>query len=80
MARPLRVNLPGGWYHVTSRGQRRQEIYYDRRDRVEFLRRLAETTRRFGIEVHAYVLMPNHYHLVVHTPKANLSVAMQWLN
>jgi len=80
MARPLRINIAGGWYHITSRGQRRGPIYHDNRDRVEFLERLAEMTKRYGVEVHAYVLMPNHYHLLVRTPKANASDAMQWLN
>ncbi len=80
MARPLRVNIPGGWYHVTSRGQRRERIYYDADDRREFLRRVEEMTKRFLIEVHAYVLMPNHYHLLIRSPNANTSEAMQWLN
>lgn len=80
MARPLRIHIAGGWYHVTSRGQRRERIYYDRGDRVEFLKRLEELTKRYGVEVYAYVLMPNHYHLLVRTPGANLSEAMQWLN
>lgn len=80
MARPLRIQIAGGWYHITSRGQRRQRIYCDRRDREEFLARLAEASRRYRVEVHAYVLMPNHYHLILRTPKANASAAMQWLN
>jgi REP element-mobilizing transposase RayT len=80
MARPLRINVAGGWYHITSRGQRRQPIYYDVRDRKQFLERLEEMTKRYGVEVHAYVLMSNHYHLLVRTPKANASDAMQWLN
>ena len=80
MARPLRVNIPGGWYHITARGQRRDNIYHDARDRREFLQRLAEMTERFLIEVHAYVLMPNHYHILIRSPKANTSWALQWLN
>lgn len=52
MARPLRINIAGGWYHVTARGQRRDRIYLDARDRVEFLRRVEETTKRFRVEVH----------------------------
>ena len=79
MARPLRINVVGGWYHVTSRGQRRERIYYDHRDRVEFLGRVGEMTKRYGVEVHAYVLMANHYHLLMRTPKGNASQAMQWL-
>jgi putative transposase len=80
MARPLRINVAGGWYHITSRGQNRQKIYDDARDRENFLVRLEEMTRRYNVEIHAYVLMPNHYHLIVRTPKANASEAMQWLN
>ncbi len=80
MTRPLRVNILGGWYHITARGQRRDNIYHDAHDRREFLQRLDEMTKRFLIEVHAYVLMPNHYHLLIRSPKANTSQALQWLN
>jgi REP element-mobilizing transposase RayT len=78
MARPLRINIAGGWYHITSRGQRRQPIFHDDKDRAEFLYRLEEATKRYGVQVHAYVLMSNHYHLLIRTPKANTSEAMQW--
>jgi putative transposase len=80
MARPLRIDVPGGWYHITARGQNRRPIFDDGRDHEEFLCRLEEMTKRFGVELHAYVLMPNHYHLLVRCPKANGSRAMQWLN
>ena len=80
MARPLRVNIEGGWYHITSRGQNRERIYYDARDRNRFLELLEEVSKRFGVEVHVYVLMANHYHLLIRTPKANASAAIQWLN
>ena len=80
MVRPLRINVAGGWYHITSRGQRRESIYHDARDRAEFLERVEEMTKRFLVEVHAYVLMPNHYHLLIRSPNANTSQAMQWLN
>ncbi len=80
MSRPLRINIAGGWYHITSRGQRRQPIFYDDRDRAEFLCRLEEATNRYAVQVHAYVLMSNHYHLLIRTPRANASEAMQWLN
>ena len=72
--------LAGGWYHVTSRGQRRRAIYLDQADRRHFLELLAELPDRHRVEVHAYVLMENHYHLLVRTPEANLSQAIQWLN
>lgn len=79
MARPLRVDVPGGWYHVTARGNERKAIFRDDEDRRRFLDRVAEATERFGVNVHAYVLMDNHYHLLMKTPQANLSAAMQWL-
>ncbi|HRZ13786.1 MAG TPA: transposase [Kiritimatiellia bacterium] len=78
MARPLRINMAGGWRHRPSRGQKREPIYD--RDRQEFLDRLEEMTKRYGVGAHAYVLRPNHYHLLIRTPKANASAAMQRLN
>lgn len=80
MARPLRVDVEGGWYHVTMRGQRRGEIVVENGDRKRWLELVSELPERYGVEIHAYVLMDNHYHLVVRTPEANLSRAMQWLN
>lgn len=80
MARPLRIERPGGRYHVTCRGNERKAIYRDDCDRAHFLELLGEQTERFGIRVHAYVLMENHFHLLIETPEANLSRAMQWLN
>lgn len=80
MARPLRLDLEGGWYHVTARGIERRAIYRDDRDRAHFLELIREAVGRFGLVVHAYVLMGNHYHLVAETPAANLSAAMQWVN
>jgi len=80
MARPLRIDLAQGWYHVTARGIERRAIYRDDRDREHFLELIEEAVGRFGIVIHAFVLMDNHYHLVVETPSANLSQAMQWVN
>ena len=80
MARPLRVDRPDGWYHVTARGLERRDLFNDQRDRLHFLELLAEMTQLFRVQVHAYVLMSNHYHLVVQIPEANLSRAIQWLN
>ena len=80
MARPLRIDLAGGWYHVTSRGNERRAIYRDDQDRRHFLELLAELPDRFRVRVHGYVLMDNHYHLQLETPEANLSRAVQWLN
>ena len=78
--RPLRVNVADGWYHVSSRGLNRAALFCDDRDRVQRLELLGELPERFGVVVHAYVLMTNHDHSLVQTPRANLSAAMQWLN
>jgi len=64
-------------YHVTARGNERKPIYREDCDRAHFLELLAEATERFGTRIHAYVLMDNHYDLLVETPEANLSRAMQ---
>jgi len=80
MARPLRIDVEGGWYHVMSRGIERRVIFLDDSFRLHFLDLLGEMSGRFGVEVHAYVLMGNHYHLILRTPDANASRAMQWLN
>ncbi|HEV2210908.1 MAG TPA: transposase [Verrucomicrobiae bacterium] len=79
MARALRLERPGGRYHVTARGNERKAIFRDDSDRFHFLELLAEQTERFGVRTHAFVLMPNHFHLLLETPEANLSRAMQWL-
>jgi putative transposase len=80
MARPLRIEFPGALYHVTSRGNERKAIFRSDRDRLAFLEFLGKATTRFGWSVTAYVLMTNHFHLVIQTPEANLSRGMQWLN
>lgn len=80
MGRPLRVNIEGGWYHAYARGLNRMDLYRDDRDRRHFLELLEEMGRLYLTRLHAFVLMSNHYHLVLQTPEANLSRAMQWLN
>jgi REP element-mobilizing transposase RayT len=80
MARPLRLEFPGAVYHVTSRGDRREAIYEDDNDRVAFLAILGEAADRFEAQVLAYCLMGNHYHLVLHTRRANLGRFMRHLN
>ena len=79
MTRPLRMNYPDSFYHVLSRGNEKREIFYDEKDRLRFLSILGKMVERFKVEVHAYVLMKNHFHLLVHTQEANLSRAVQWL-
>lgn len=80
MARPLRIEFSGALYHVTSRGDRREDIFEDDEDRATFLNILAEVVDRFNWICHAYCLMSNHYHLVIETPDGNLSKGMRQLN
>src|SRR5690242_2310196 len=79
MARLLRIQLPDGRFHLTARGNERKAIYRDH-DRFHFLELLTEMIERYAVQLHAYVLMDNHYHLLLQTLEANLSQAMQWLN
>ncbi len=80
MARPLRIAIEDGWYHVINRGIERRSIFRSPADSRHFLQLLAQLPTRFGLLIHCYALMPNHYHLLVQTPQANLSQAVQWLN
>ncbi len=80
MARQIRHNVEGGWYHITTRGMGRRDIFSCDRDRERFTGLLQELVERYGIVLHAYVLMDNHYHLLIETPHANASRALQWLN
>ena len=80
MARPLRLEFKGAVYHLTSRGNARQKVYFSDTDRALFLETLAQVVSRYGWICHAYCLMANHYHLLVETPKANLSIGMRQLN
>jgi putative transposase len=80
MARQLRIEYPDALYHVTSRGNGRQDIFLTDDDRLAFLAYLGEAVKRFGWLVSAWVLMTNHFHLVIQTPNPNLSRGMQWLN
>ncbi|MBN1362241.1 MAG: transposase [Sedimentisphaerales bacterium] len=80
MARPLRIEYPGAFYHVFNRGQRQEPIVQDVRDRQRFVSDLGRMAELFGAIVHSYCLMTNHYHLMLETPAANLSRAVQWLN
>lgn len=79
MARPIRVEFTDAVYHVTARGNERKAIYRDDQDRQRFLETVAEAHDRFGVVIHAYCLMSNHYHLLIQTPRANLSAAVGWL-
>ena len=79
MARKLRVEYAGAIYHVMNRGDRRELIFMDDADRQRFVETLGEVCAKTGWQVHAYVLMPNHFHLVVETPQPNLVAGMKWL-
>jgi len=80
MARPLRIQFEGAWYHIMNRGINRKNIFYIDHQKHYFLTLLAKTIKIYGIEIHAYCLMDNHYHLIVHTPRGNISHAMKYLN
>jgi putative transposase len=80
MARPLRIEYPGAFYHVLNRGHRQEPIVKDERDKERFISCLSRMAGQFNVLVHSYCLMTNHYHLILETPEGNLSRAMQWLN
>ena len=80
MARPLRVEYPGAFYHVIARGNNREKLFKNNYDNEKFIEYLEKAVERFSIIIHTYCLMSNHYHLLVETPDANLSKAMQWVN
>jgi REP element-mobilizing transposase RayT len=80
MARPLRLAFAGGVYHVTARGNERKAIVRDDVDRARFLDTLAAMVDQYGVLCHAWVLMDNHYHLLLETPAPNLSLAVRYLN
>lgn len=80
MARPLRIQYEGAFYHVTARGDRRRRIFLDDTDKECFLNVLYKAKKRCSFILHAFVLMNNHYHLLIETPKANLSATMHYIN
>ncbi len=80
MARPLRIEYPGCFYHVTARGNEQKDIFKCRRDREKFLTYLQSSVERYGARIHGYCLMTNHYHLLMETPDGNLSQIMRHIN
>jgi putative transposase len=81
MARLARLEIPSGWYHVINRGHQRKAIFRDRYCYEDLLQRLAQFTERFGVRIHTYVLIPNHYHLQLELgARPSHSAAMHWLN
>jgi len=80
MARPLRIEYAGALYHVTSRGDRRENIYHDDEDRLIWLEIFSQVCSRYNWRCHAWCQMDNHYHILVETAEANLSKGMRQLN
>jgi REP element-mobilizing transposase RayT len=80
MARPLRLELAGGLYHFTARGDGREDIYLSDNDRSVWLAALGHVCQRFNWVCHAWCQMSNHYHLLIETPEANLAKGMRQLN
>ena len=80
MSRPIRIEFPDALYHVTARGDRREDIFEDDHDRQAFLQTLAAVVQQFNWLCYAWCLMDNHYHLLIQTPDANLSKGMRQLN
>lgn len=80
MARALRITFPGAFYHVTSRGNDRKNVFKSKADRVKFLEYLKSATQKYSALIHAYCLMDNHYHLLLETPSGNLSQIMRHIN
>jgi REP element-mobilizing transposase RayT len=80
MARPLRIEYPDAWYHVMNRGRRGEDIFADDQDYKMFTELLKETSEMWNVRIAAYCLMPNHYHMLIQTPNANISRSMRHLN
>jgi REP element-mobilizing transposase RayT len=80
MARQLRIEYEGAFYHITSRGNQREKIFWDTKDRQRLKAILERTKERYGYLLHGYVFMNNHYHLLVETPLGNIKQIMQNVN
>ena len=80
MARPLRIEYPGAFYHVMHRGNAGLDIFKSVRDREKFLEYVGKAAVRYEIKIHTYCLMTNHYHFLIETPHPNLSQAVKWIN
>ena len=80
MSRPLRIEYQGAWYHVMNRGAGRKAVFKTDEQRQYFFSLFDDVTQRFGADIHAYCLMCNHYHLLIHTPEGNLQRIMRHVN
>lgn len=80
MGRPLRIEYPGAFYHIIQRGIERKTIFQTDRDKEKFIGYLRQMHEKYACICHSYVLMDNHYHLILETPRGNLSKVMHYLN
>ncbi len=80
MSRPLRIEYPGAWYHVMNRGRRKEKIFSTSEDYELFIIVLQEAVEIWNLDVAAYCLMKNHYHILLHTPDGNISRCMRHIN
>jgi putative transposase len=80
MSRPLRIEYPDAWYHVMNRGGARQTVFSDPADYLDFIDLIRESTLMWGVRIAAYCLLPNHYHLLIQTPNANVSRCMRHID
>ena len=80
MARPLRIEYADAWYHIMNRGRRSESIFIEKRDYSGFIRLLKDTSGMWNLRIAAYCLMPNHYHILVQTPDANISRCMRHID
>ena len=80
MARPYRIEAKNAFYHITSRGNGRGQIYRKKKDYSKFLEYILKAKAKYNIKLYAYVLMPNHYHLLIQTLEVNLSRVMHYVN
>ena len=80
MSRPLRIQYPHAWYHVMNRGRRGEDVFTGKKDYNAFIDLLKELVEDYNVNIAAYCLISNHYHLLVQTPEANISRAMRHLN
>jgi REP element-mobilizing transposase RayT len=80
MSRPLRIKYPNAWYHILNRGRRKELIFIDKKDYDRFIDLLKDTSEQWNLRIAAYCLMPNHYHLLVQTPDANISRCMRHID
>ena len=80
MSRPLRIQYPGAWYHVMNRGRRFENVFEDGQDYRVFVDILKDTSEMWHVKIAAYCLMPNHYHMLLQTPKGNIARAMRHID